>query len=576
MNEKQLIRCLYTCRGDPADQATKNIRHLISSGLKLRSEAAREVWRRIRKHHTEHREAPDNSTLLAHFDQGWDKGVYDWLHLSTACDFRRSGDFQVALTRLQAEREKEELTERLKEVNAKLSENKVAEAKALFHAPEKTAQEATEATKRAELSARYVWIVPLSRVWDSQTGVLWKRENWNIQSQVHKAWLSPKYGPERPYATQVEWEPAKPTGLQKQGGTCNLFVPLPEPMPMEEGAFLPGLGRLLYHLAGVDSDHGLSYLLNMLIWRYQYMGRTAGSCAIVLVGPTGTGKGLLSRYLEALYGSYYGTVSNLELQSQFNAWIANRLCIFANEVNQVSFAQKRQVEKSLLSYVIGDRITVNQKNLPTYEINNHSTWWLSSNDRVPLMIRQDDRRYSVFRQTSKIPPKVRDLALAELKDPDLPLKLRAMTVEPVVSTWDPREPFDGIARREVQEGGASAPDLFWRSYMSTHQGAIPVPIILGDARDWYADQGHEKAPTVRALSMAMPHSIVRDRVRVSDPLIAAYRGRLSGNPGSRDKVSVWILPEIEGEQSEGRDIPDAAPVTPPTGRDHLALLEELD
>jgi len=125
--------------------------------------------------------------------------------------------------------------------------------------------------------------------------------------------------------------------------------------------------------------------------------------AWVIIGRQGSGKNTLySRVLMPLLGNSNCRLLNQDsLESRFNMLLADRQLVCFNEVKASPKAQDR-----LKTWITEDEIVIEDKRASSIINANPANLIFLSNDRVPVLIDSDDRRFSVV----KTGPALRDLS----------------------------------------------------------------------------------------------------------------------------------------------------------------------
>jgi putative DNA primase/helicase len=182
---------------------------------------------------------------------------------------------------------------------------------------------------------------------------------------------------------------------------CNLFGGWPtEPKPGKCTKLL----ELLEYLCGNEINDSEIYLwiLKWLAYPLQHRGAKMHS-AIVVHGGQGTGK---SRFFEAysqIYGPYGRVLGQEALEDKFNAdWSEKKLFIVADEV--LARQDMYHIKNRLKGFITGDTIRVNPKNVAAHNEKNQMNIVFLSNERMPLVLENDDRRHLVI----WVPPKLDD------------------------------------------------------------------------------------------------------------------------------------------------------------------------
>ena len=167
---------------------------------------------------------------------------------------------------------------------------------------------------------------------------------------------------------------------------------------------------LLWNMCGNETNQEQVYqwILRWLAYPLQHPGAKMQS-AIVVHGPQGTGK---SRFFEAIakiYGRYGRILGQEALEDKFNAdWAEAKQFILADEV--MARTEMYHIKNRLKGLITGDTIRVNPKNVAAHNEKNQMNIVFLSNERMPLVLEDDDRRYLVI----WVPPKPSDDFFAQL------------------------------------------------------------------------------------------------------------------------------------------------------------------
>ncbi len=116
--------------------------------------------------------------------------------------------------------------------------------------------------------------------------------------------------------------------------------------------------------------------------------------SLLLVSKTqGVGKSTLGAILRMLLGaSNVSFPGQSSFESQFNSWALGKLLIFVNEIYTNGNAK---VYDKLKSYVTDDEISINEKNIKEYTIQNWAVFIACSNSSKALFLPDEDRRWLV-------------------------------------------------------------------------------------------------------------------------------------------------------------------------------------
>ena len=181
---------------------------------------------------------------------------------------------------------------------------------------------------------------------------------------------------------------------------CNLWGGWPT--APKEGGCDRLLELLQYLCSGEQNAHDLyTWVLRWLAYPIQHPGAKMRT-ALIFHGPQGTGKNLFFETVMAIYGEYGRIVDQAAIEDKFNDWASRKLFLIADEV--VARQELYHVKNKLKSFVTGEWIRINPKNVAAHDERNHCNVVYLSNEIQPLPIEQDDRRHFVIWTPSKLSP----------------------------------------------------------------------------------------------------------------------------------------------------------------------------
>jgi putative DNA primase/helicase len=162
--------------------------------------------------------------------------------------------------------------------------------------------------------------------------------------------------------------------------------------------------ELLQYLCSNEehSEEVYTWVLNWLAYPIQNPGAKMRT-ALIFHGPQGTGKNLFFESIMAIYGEYGRIVDQAAIEDKFNDWASKKLFLIADEV--VARTELFHVKNKLKSFVTGEWIRINPKNVAAHDERNHVNLVFLSNEAQPLAIEMDDRRYTVVHTPEKLPQK---------------------------------------------------------------------------------------------------------------------------------------------------------------------------
>ena len=180
---------------------------------------------------------------------------------------------------------------------------------------------------------------------------------------------------------------------------CNLWGGWPTEPKAGKCSVL--LELLEYLCSGEENPREIyQWVLRWLAYPIQHPGAKMRT-ALVFHGPQGAGKNLFFETVMAIYGEYGRIVDQSAIEDKFNDWASRKLFLIADEV--VARAELYHVKNKLKGIVTGEWIRINPKNVAAHDERNHVNLVFLSNERQPLVLDKDDRRYTVIWTPEKLP-----------------------------------------------------------------------------------------------------------------------------------------------------------------------------
>ena len=146
---------------------------------------------------------------------------------------------------------------------------------------------------------------------------------------------------------------------------CNLWAGWPT-VPVKGDCSL--LLRLVKYMCGNEESDTAQVLFEWLIKWLAYPIQHPGAkmkTAVVVHGPQGTGKNLIFEVVMEIYGCYGRIIGQDAIEDKFNDWASKKLFLIADEV--VARSDLYHVKNKLKSFITGDWIRINPKNLMAYD-----------------------------------------------------------------------------------------------------------------------------------------------------------------------------------------------------------------
>ena len=175
------------------------------------------------------------------------------------------------------------------------------------------------------------------------------------------------------------------------GPRLNLYA---HPEHKAEAGDWPRIKTLIRKLCD-DDEKAIEWLMHWSAALVQKPERRAMVAVLCLSPQQGIGKSMFGRILGAVIGrKNSSTVSNRALKDSFNASYITKLLVLADEVGMKG--RDGDVIAALKAYITDDRVPCRAPYAARTEVDNRTTWWLTSNERRPLMLEEDDRRFTVL------------------------------------------------------------------------------------------------------------------------------------------------------------------------------------
>lgn len=159
--------------------------------------------------------------------------------------------------------------------------------------------------------------------------------------------------------------------------------------------------ELLEYLCSEEENYRtvFDWVIKWIAYPIQHPGAKMRT-ALIFHGPQGTGKNLFFEAVMAIYGEYGRIVDQAAIEDKFNDWASRKLMMIADEV--VARQELYHVKNKLKSFVTGEWIRINPKNVAAHDEKNHVNLVFLSNESQPLVLEKDDRRYTVIHTPEKL------------------------------------------------------------------------------------------------------------------------------------------------------------------------------
>lgn len=217
-----------------------------------------------------------------------------------------------------------------------------------------------------------------------------------VSRELHRAWAE---HPEKQIVRvrEVGFDPAG----EDPNVHCNLWAGWPTTPKSGKCEMLLDLLRYMCAGEGADSEKLYHWVLCWLAYPIKNPGAKLKT-TLVLHGPQGTGKNMFFEAIMAIYGPYGRVIDQSAIEDKFNDWASRKLFLIADEV--VARSDLYHIKNKLKAFITGEWIRINPKNVAAYEERNHVNLVFLSNERMPVVLEEDDRRHAVIWTPEKLSP----------------------------------------------------------------------------------------------------------------------------------------------------------------------------
>lgn len=249
----------------------------------------------------------------------------------------------------------------------------------------------------------WVWVADIDRfVKIDEPGVMWKRASFDAHfkyvkkgGKLSEALFAETKGSIRRFET-IGYMPGE--GISLDGGRrCNLYrAPDVKPQSGDTKFWEDHLAFLF------PDEYERTLLINWLAWFYQNLKRKPKHALLIQGRMQGTGKSFIVDMLSRIIGpSNVTAVSQTDLSADFNGYAMRTKLIVVEELRAV---ERMSVKTALHDIITQDRISINEKNMPKFEMDNCFGIIGMTNDDAAISLDVSDRRYLVVRTEAKPRP----------------------------------------------------------------------------------------------------------------------------------------------------------------------------
>jgi hypothetical protein len=153
------------------------------------------------------------------------------------------------------------------------------------------------------------------------------------------------------------------------------------------------LFRELLDRVSADNGDTTDFLWKLIAWRLQNLNTFVPS-ALILVGPEGSFKSTITDVIAKLLAPYSDVISDPgKFVGRFNAQLFGKLFV---QLEEVSLGKDDTVDSRTKHFINGEKLDVEEKNVPAFSIENRLFVAITSNKRDVIRISPASRRYACY------------------------------------------------------------------------------------------------------------------------------------------------------------------------------------
>lgn len=302
--------------------------------------------------------------------------------------------------------------------------------------------------------------------------------------------------------------------------TCNLWSGWPT---RPQAGRCEKLLELLGYMCGEQSHEQrdlLEWVTRWLAYPIQKPGAKMKTC-LVVHGPQGTGKNLFFEAIMGIYGRYGSIIGQDAIEDKYTDWASRKLFLIADEV--VARADLYHVKNKLKSLITGDWIRIRLMYMSSYEERNHVNIVFLSNEAMPVVLEEDDRRHAVIWTPAKASAQFYGEVLEEIRNGGIEA-LHDYLLNVDLGDFHPGTPPPNTsAKRELVKLGLDSPMRFYDDVIDGELDGITATVgLAGDwyeaYRTWCGRHGHKPAPQPKFVNaLTRKRAVLHDRPRYLSP-----------------------------------------------------------
>ncbi len=324
------------------------------------------------------------------------------------------------------------------------------------------------------------------------------------------------------------------------GIVCNLWNGWPT-VPNEKDSCEKLLELLAYMCSGEERpDEVYRWVLRWLAYPIQNPGAKMRT-AIVFHGPQGAGKNIFFEAVKAIYGKYGFIIGQDALEDTFTDWLSAKLYLIANEVvaRQELFHTKNRIK----GLITEDTIRIRAPYVKSMWEKNHANLVFLSNEKQPLVLEKDDRRFMVVWTPDPKPSQFYIDASIEVKSGGIEALHNYLLKLDLGDFSEHTKPLKTRAKSELIELSKESPDRFIEVWLRDEISVACQTCALADLyrlyEKWCRSEGERSAYTKLKFS---------SRIRMCDGIEVMKKPVMT--TGKKPKTVTVVVPKSD-QKPEG-------------------------
>jgi putative DNA primase/helicase len=225
--------------------------------------------------------------------------------------------------------------------------------------------------------------------------------------------------------------------------------------------------------------------------------------AMVIHGPQGTGKNFWTETFLQIYGEYGGLIDQAAIEDKHNDYLSRKLYLIADEI--VARADRYHIKNQLKGLITNKYIRINPKHFQSYQEANHANIVFLSNERIPVVLEEDDRRHFVIWTPPPKPPEFYKQVQFEIENGGIEALYYYLLSIDLGDFNEHSKPPMTIAKRELIDLSKDSILRFYEQWKDKQIDGVPFDIpapnegVYEFYRAWCGHEGIKPQPKNTAM-----------------------------------------------------------------------------